>query len=59
LWSHSIHISLELIEPWGNAGINIKGSNYLHDFDMYSLGADGFLSWKLVKGLSIDAKAGY
>ncbi|MFA7227490.1 MAG: hypothetical protein WC061_00525 [Melioribacteraceae bacterium] len=59
LWSHSLHISLELIETWGNAGFGINGSNYLHNFDLYSLGANGFVSWKLAKGLSLDASGRY
>jgi hypothetical protein len=59
LWSHSLHISLELIETWGNAGFGINGSNYLHNFDLYSIGANGFVSWKLAKGLSLDASGRY
>ena len=59
LWSHSLHISLELIETWGNAGFGINGSNYLHDFNLYSLGANGFLSWKIAKGISLDISGRY
>lgn len=59
LWSHSIRVSLELIETWGNVGLSLNGSNYLHDFDLYSLSAYGFISWKLVKGLSLDIRGNY
>lgn len=54
LLSQSLHVSLELIETWGNAGFGINGSNYLHDFNLYSLGANGFISWKIAKGISLD-----
>jgi len=59
LWSHSLHISMELIETWGSAGFGINGSNYLHNFSLYSLGANGFISWKIAKGISLDMSGRY
>ncbi len=59
LFSQSMNISLELIEQWGNVGAGFRGSNYLHDMNLYSLGADGFVSLKLVRGLSIDIRGSY
>lgn len=59
LLSHSMNVSLELIEQWGNIGAGIRGSNYLHDFNLYSIGADGFVSLKLVRGLALDMRGTY
>jgi hypothetical protein len=59
LFSHLLRFSFELIEPWGNAGFRLSGSNYLHNFELYSLSTDGFISVRLLKGFSLDLKGGY
>lgn len=59
LYSQSMNVSLELIEQWGNIGAGLRGSNYLHDLALYSLGADGFISLKLIKGLALDMRGNY
>lgn len=59
LLSHLLRFSFELIEPWGNAGFRLSGSNYLHDFNLYSLSTDGFISVRLLKGFSFDVRGGY
>lgn len=59
LYSHLMRFSFELIEPWGNAGFRLTGSNYLHDFNLYSLSTDGFISVRLLKGFSLDLRGGY
>jgi hypothetical protein len=59
LLSHLLRFSLELIEPWGNAGFRLSGSNYLHDFNLYSLSTDGFISVRLLKGFSFEVRGGY
>ncbi len=59
LFSHLLRFSFEVIEPWGNAGFRLSGSNYLHNFDLYSLSTDGFISVRLLKGFSLDLKGGY
>jgi hypothetical protein len=59
LFRHSLKLSLELIEQWGNIGFRLSGSNYLHDFNLYSLTTDGFVSLRLVKGLALDIKGRY
>ncbi len=59
LFSQSINVILELIEQWGNVGAGLHGSNYLHDLKLYSLGANGFVSLKLVKGLTLDFRGSY
>ncbi|NMB82146.1 MAG: hypothetical protein GYA14_10045 [Ignavibacteria bacterium] len=59
LFNQILRFSLELIEPWGNAGFRLSGSNYLHDFNLYSLSTDGFILVRLLKGFSLDFKGGY
>lgn len=59
LYSHLLRFSLELIEPWGNAGFRLTGSNYLHDLNLYSISTDGFFSIRLLKGFSLEVKGGY
>lgn len=59
LFSQLLRFSFEVIEPWGNSGFRLTGSNYLHDFGLYSFSTDGFLSLKVLKGFSLDLRARY
>ncbi len=59
LWSHSLNVTLSLIQPWGNVSLNAVSSNYLNDFNLYDIGISSNLSMELLKGLSINFYGGY
>lgn len=59
LVSQELSSTLSIIEPWGNTSITISGANYFHDMDKYELEISGNVSWKIVKGLSINIYGGY
>lgn len=52
LLSQSLSVIFELKEPWGNVGIQLEGSNYLHDFSKNRIKVDTGLSMRISKGLS-------
>jgi hypothetical protein len=41
-------------EQWGNAGVGIDASQYLHDRSLYSYGLRGDLSLRVVRGLELN-----
>lgn len=50
----SIFFGFDLIKPWGNVGVNLKGSHFLHDISLYSVDFSSRFSFNLIRGLSID-----
>lgn len=54
LFSHSLSASFEVIQKWGSIEISANWSNYLRDFSKNSLSLDGYISWRVAKGLSIN-----
>jgi hypothetical protein len=59
LLSQELSSTLSIIEPWGNTSITVSGANYFHDMNKYELEISGNVSWKIVKGLSINLYGGY
>jgi hypothetical protein len=59
-FSHSLSVTLEFTEPWGNAEISLEGSNYLMshwEYNKFKL--SGNLSVRLIKGLSLTVDGRY
>ena len=50
----SMQLYLELIQPWGEIFIGIKGSHYFHDFSKNRLSFDSNLSLRLTRNLSVN-----
>ncbi len=44
----------EVKEPWGSVGVELRGSNYLHDFRKNNLRFESGLSLRVFKGLSFN-----
>lgn len=53
LWSQSLMVSLNLIQPWGSTSASIVGSHYLHDFSKNRLSLYGGISVRIWKGFSV------
>ncbi len=53
LWSESLKINLELIQPWGEVSVGLKGSHYFHDFSKNRLTLESDLAIRITKNLSI------
>ncbi|MBM3284995.1 MAG: hypothetical protein FJY81_03910 [Candidatus Aminicenantes bacterium] len=54
LFSEALSLSLDLVEPWGNAGLSTEFSHYFHDFSKKRFSFFGDLSLRVFKGLSVD-----
>jgi len=52
--TQSLTLSLDVKQPWGNAGLSVEGSNYLYDFRKNHLQIFGNGNFRLFKGLSFD-----
>ncbi|MCX7863027.1 MAG: hypothetical protein N2449_08540 [Bacteroidales bacterium] len=56
---HELNISFEIFKTWGSIDMNINGTQYLHDFSLFSLGSFLGMSVRIVKGLSFYFYGGY
>ena len=51
---HNIEATLEAVQPWGELRVNSEFSQYLHDLSKYRLEVGGELSFRIMRGLSLD-----
>lgn len=54
---HKLGIQYRAVAPWGNAGIGLDASQYLHKSGLYNLGASGNISLRLMRGLELSLSA--
>jgi hypothetical protein len=59
LIEQALSVTFELKEPWGIASTYIEGSHYFHDLSKNKLELGGYLSLRLIKGLSLSLSGGY
>ena len=59
LFSHRLQVNFSVREPWGNIGVQLSGSNFLHDFSKNNLKAEGGFNVRILKGLSFNMSAEY
>ncbi|MFC1545358.1 hypothetical protein ACFL44_01560, partial [Gemmatimonadota bacterium] len=59
LMDESLRVSLEVIQPWGDASISIEGEHYFHDFNKYNISADARCDVRLFRGFSIYIEGQY
>jgi len=53
---HGLDVTYEQRERWGSLQASLEGSQYLHDLSKYRLEADGEVSLRVVRGLSVSAE---
>lgn len=54
LWQHEVSAEFDQRQPWGSVQTGVEFSQYLHDTGLYRLEADGQLSVRLLRGLSVS-----
>jgi len=59
LLNQSFSVIFELKEPWGNVGILLEGSNYLHDFSKNKIKIESGISLRISRGLSGNLDIAY
>lgn len=52
--AHAVSLAFERTEPWGSLDTRVEWSQYLHDTALSRLEAEGELSWRLARGLSLS-----
>ncbi len=51
---HRLGLQYRAREEWGDAGVGMDFSQYLHDAELYSMGLGGHLNYRIVRGLSLN-----
>lgn len=59
LWGHSLDVTLEVKQPWGNASFSVDGSHYFRDVSKNRVSLWGHMSIRLVRGLNLDVFGSY
>ena len=59
MFRQSLAVTLELMQPWGNASASVRGSHVLHDPSINRLEVNASLSLRLIRGLSFWISGGY
>jgi hypothetical protein len=54
-WEQSLSLSLSQLQPWGEAGIRLRGSHFLHDTGLYNVSLRGNVNVRILRGLSLNA----
>lgn len=54
-YEHSIDLSFNSRQPWGDAGVSVRASNYLHNFGLYNRSLEGRVNYRITRGISIFA----
>ncbi len=60
--SQTLTGTFEVTEPWGNIELSLEGSNMFfegHDWDYYRFRVSGYLSIRIIKGLSLTMDGRY
>jgi len=55
--SQSFLVGLDVKQPWGSVSGDVEGSQYLNDLSKWNLWLGGYVSLKLLKGLSLNLSA--
>ena len=53
LWLHQLQMAYQVQEKWGSINVALEGSNFLHDFSKNRLELNGYVSVRIMKGLSV------
>jgi hypothetical protein len=55
-FEQSVEIEFSQRQPWGDAGVTIRGSHFLHDFNRNNLSMRGDVEYRIVRGFSVNAR---
>jgi len=55
-FEQSLEIELSQRQTWGDAGVTLRGSHYLHDLSLYNLSLRGNVDFRITRGLSVNAR---
>ena len=58
LWQQRLQIAYQVQEKWGSINVALEGSNFFHDFSKNRIQLSGFLTIRVLKGLSVRLRGG-
>jgi hypothetical protein len=58
LWGHQLKVAYQVQEKWGSDNVALEGSNYFHDFSKNRVELSGYISIRILKGLSLRIRGG-
>ncbi len=53
LWLHELQVAYQVQEKWGSINVALEGSNFFHDFSKNRVELNGYISVRILKGLSV------
>jgi hypothetical protein len=53
-FQHSLNIVYEIVQKWGLIELSTQYSNYFHDWSKNNLTVDGYISFRITKGLNVN-----
>ena len=58
LWKQELQVAYQVQEKWGSVNVSLEGSNFFHDFSKNRVELNGFISVRILKGLSLRVMGG-
>jgi hypothetical protein len=58
LWQQQLQIAYQVQEKWGSINVSLEGFNFFHDFSKNRVELAGFISIRILKGLSLRVRGG-
>lgn len=55
-FEQSLEIELSQRQTWGDAGVTLMGSHFLHDTGLYNVSLRGDIDFRVTRGLSVNAR---
>jgi len=54
LFRHELQLAYQVQEKWGSINISLSASNYFHDWSKNRVELEGFIRFRIIKGLSLS-----
>jgi hypothetical protein len=58
LFEQSLDVAYQVQERWGQVNVSLEASTYLHDLSLNRIELDGYVSIRIIKGLSLMIRGG-
>jgi hypothetical protein len=55
---HSINVAYEVVQKWGSIDVSLNYRNYLHDWSLNNLALNGYMRFRIAKGLNVNFGGG-
>ena len=56
LFEESVEVELSQRQTWGDAGMTLRGSHFLHDLSLYNVSLRGNIDFRITRGLSVNGR---